>query len=250
MASSHFTRDHANLTRLLLVHGSCHGAWCWRDVLPFLNNSRISATAIDLPGSGADTTPPGGVTLDDYARAITGALTEPTILVGHSAGGFAITAAAERDPSRVAGLIYLSAYIPATGLSLADLRRAGPSQPLRGALILSDDRLSYRVEPAAARRLFYHDCPDDTASWAVSRLGPQPVLPQSVPLALSSNSQGVPRHAILTTEDRTIPPLWQARMAGGLPETCITTLPCGHSPFFAAPQDLARRLIAIARDLA
>jgi hypothetical protein len=37
----------------------------------------------------------------------------------------------------VAGLIYLSAYIPATGLSLADLRRAGPSQPLRGALNLS-----------------------------------------------------------------------------------------------------------------
>jgi pimeloyl-ACP methyl ester carboxylesterase len=238
------------LTRFLLVHGSCHGAWCWRDVLPFLNTSEVSATAIDLPGSGEDITPPGGVTLDDYARAITGILTEPTILVGHSAGGFAITAAAERDPSRIAGLIYLSAYIPAPGLSLADLRRAGPSQPLRGALILSDDRLTYRVDPAAARRLFYNDCPDDTASWAVSRLGPQPVLPQSVPLALSGASQTVPRHAILTTDDRTIPLDWQARMAAGLPPACVTTMPCGHSPFFAAPQDLARRLIAIARDMA
>lgn len=237
------------MTRFLLVHGSCHGAWCWRDVLPFLNNSGVSAIAIDLPGSGADTTPPGGVTLDDYARAITGALSAPTVLVGHSAGGYAITAAAERDPSLVAGLIYLSAYIPAQGLSLADLRRAGPSQPLRGALVLSDDRLTYTVEPAAARRLFYHDCPADTASWAASQLGPQPVLPQSVPLALSSRSQGLPRHAILTTEDRTIPPDWQARMARDLPEACITTMPCGHSPFFAAPQDLARRLVAIARDM-
>ena len=70
---------------------------------------------------------------------ITGALRAQTILAGHSAGGFAITAAAERDPSRVAGLISLSACIPATGLILADLRRAGPSQLLRGALILSDD---------------------------------------------------------------------------------------------------------------
>ena len=243
-------KDYGNLTRFLLVHGSCHGAWCWRDVLPFLNTCQISATAIDLPGSGADTTPPGGVTLDDYARAITDALSAPTVLVGHSAGGFAITAAAERDPSRVAGLIYLSAYIPATGLSLADLRRAGPSQPLRGALKLSDDRLTYTVDPAAARRLFYHDCPAETASWAVSRLGPQPVLPQSVPLTLSSRSQGLQRHALLTTKDRTIPPDWQARMAAGLPETCVTTLACGHSPFFAAPQDLARRLVAMASDMA
>jgi pimeloyl-ACP methyl ester carboxylesterase len=147
----------------------------------------------------------------------------------------------------VAGLIYLSAYIPAPGLSLADLRRAGPSQPLRGALRLSDDRLTYTVDPTAARGLFYQDCPEETASWAVSQLGPEPVRPQSVPLSLSRKSQDLPRHAILTTDDRTIPPDWQARMAEGLPEACITTMPCGHSPFFAAPEDLARRLIGLAR---
>lgn len=236
--------------KVLLVHGSCHAAWCWRDVLPFLNNSGVSAQAIDLPGHGADTAAPGLVTLDDYARAITGALSEPTLLVGHSAGGFAITAAAERDPSRVAGLIYLSAYVPAPGLSLADLRRAGPSQPLRGAILMSEDRRTYRVDPAAARRLFYHDCPEETASWAVSQLEAEPVLPQSVPLALSPRSQDLPRHAILTTEDRTIPPDWQARMAAGLPEASITTMPCGHAPFFAAPEDLARRLVGLARDMA
>jgi len=217
--------------------------------LPFPNNSDVSATAIDLPGSGTVATPPGGVTLADYALAITGAFSEPTVLAGHSAGGYAIAAAAERDPGLGAGLIYLSAYIPAQGLSLADLRRAGPSQPLRGALVLCGDRLTYRVDPAAARRLFYHDCPDDTASWAVSQPGPQPVLPQSVPLTPGHRSQDLPRHAILTTEDRTIPPDWQARMASGLPEAGITTLPCGHSPVFAAAQDLARRLVAIARDM-
>ena len=235
------------MIRLLLVHGSCHGAWCWRDVLPFFNNSGVSATAIDLPGHGTDAAPPGLVTLGDYARSITDALTEPTLLVGHSAGGFAITAAAERDPSLVAGLIYLSAYIPAPGLSLADLRRAGPRQPLRGALHLSDDRRTYTVDPAAARRLFYHDCPEDTAAWAVSQLGPEPVLPQSVPLSLSRKSLDLPRHAILTTDDRTIPPDWQALMAAGLPEDCISMMPCGHSPFFAAPEDLARRLTGLAR---
>ena len=90
-ASNHafirFSKYYNILTRFLPVHGSCHGAWCWRDVLPFPNNSDVSATAIDLPGSGTDATPPGGVTLADYARAITGAFSEPTVLAGHSAGG-------------------------------------------------------------------------------------------------------------------------------------------------------------------
>jgi pimeloyl-ACP methyl ester carboxylesterase len=109
----------------------------------FFNNSGVSAVAIYLPGHGVDATPPGLITLNDYARSITDALTEPTLLAGPSAGGFAITAAAERDPSHVAGLIYLSACIPAPGLSLADLRRAGPCQPLGRALHLSDDRLPF-----------------------------------------------------------------------------------------------------------
>jgi pimeloyl-ACP methyl ester carboxylesterase len=213
------------------------------------NNSGVSAAAIDLPGHGADATPPGLVTLNDCARSITGALTEPTLLAGPSAGGFAITAAAERDPSHMAGLIYLSACIPAPGLSLADLRRAGPRQPLRGALHLADDRLSFKVDPTAARRLFFLDCPEQTAAWAVSKLGPEPIRPQSVPLCLGRKFLDLPRHAILTTTNRTIPPDWQACLAAGLRKACITTMPCGHSPFFAAPPDLARRLIGLARGM-
>ena len=213
------------------------------------NNSGVLAAAIDLPCDGADATPPGLVTLNDYARSITDALTEPTLLAGPSAGGFAITAVAERDPSHMAGLIYLSACIPAPGLSLAGFRRAGPRQPLGGALYLSDDRLSFKVDPTAARRLFLQDCPEQTAALAVSKLGPEPVRPQSVPLSLGRKSQDLPRHAILTADDRTIPPDWQASLAAGLPKACITTMPCGHSPFFAAPPDLARRLIGLARGM-
>jgi pimeloyl-ACP methyl ester carboxylesterase len=213
------------------------------------DNSGVLAAAIDLPGHGADATPPGLVTLNDYARSITDAVTEPTLLAGPSAGGFAITAVAERDPSHMAGLIYLSACIPAPGLSLAGLRRAGPRQPLGGALHLADDRLSFKVDPTAARRLFLQDCPEQTAAWAVSKLGPEPVRPQSVPLCLGRKSQDLPRHAILTADDRTIPPNWQASLAAGLTKACITTLPCGHSPFFAAPPDLARRRIGLARGM-
>ena len=31
------------MARILLVHGSCHGAWCWRDLIPELTNLAIDA---------------------------------------------------------------------------------------------------------------------------------------------------------------------------------------------------------------
>jgi pimeloyl-ACP methyl ester carboxylesterase len=45
------------MAEFLLIHGSCHGAWCWRDVLPELERLGHSARAIDLPSHGVDQTP-------------------------------------------------------------------------------------------------------------------------------------------------------------------------------------------------
>lgn len=108
------------MTELLVIHGTCHGAWCFDHLLAELERRGIPARAIDLPGRDGSPT-----SLDDYAQAILAAAAPDTILVGHSAGGYAITAAAEAAPDRFRGLIYLCAYLPAAGQSLADLRRAG-----------------------------------------------------------------------------------------------------------------------------
>lgn len=100
------------MARFLLVHGSWHGAWCWRDVLPLLREMGHDAKAIDLPGHGDDTTPPSKVTLAAYSDAVIAAMRPDTILVGHSMGGYPITAAAEKATQRVAHLVYLAAYVP------------------------------------------------------------------------------------------------------------------------------------------
>lgn len=215
--------------RFLFVHGSCHGAWCWRDVLPFFN----MATAIDLPRS-----PPAQVTLDHYARAICGQLTEPTILVGHSAGGFAITAAAEQAPHLVRGLIHVCAYVPVSGQSLAQMRRAGPSQPLAGALRLSADRAAFDFDPARVSDILYHDCPPDRIAFARQHLSPEPVAPQETALTLH-HAPHLPRAYVACETDRAIPPAYQITMAGRMPRR---DLPSGHSPFFAMPDRLADAL--------
>ena len=41
---------------------------------------------------------------------------EKVILVGHSMGGVAITAAAERAPEKIAAIVYLTAFMPQSGV--------------------------------------------------------------------------------------------------------------------------------------
>ena len=103
------------MAEFLLVHGSCHGAWCWKRVIPFLESNGHKVQAIDLPGHGNDQTPVQKVTLDAYAEAIAQACGQNTQLVGHSMGGYAIAAAARLVPEKIAKLIYLCAYVPREG---------------------------------------------------------------------------------------------------------------------------------------
>lgn len=223
------------MAEVLLIPGSCFGAWAYDRLIPQLAALGHCARAVELPGrDGAD------VALEDHAKAILAALGAPAVLVGHSAGGFPVTLAAALAPRQVMGLIYLAAYIPRPGRSLADLRRAGPSQPMRGAFHIADDRASYRFDPQRCSDLFFHDCMDADALTA--RMGPEPIRPQETrfPCAVPQ----LPRAAIIARDDRAIPPDWQRAMAAGLPQE---ELPSGHCPHLSMPKALAAvidRLIA------
>ena len=77
------------MARIVLVHGAFAGAWCWEPVLPGLRAAGHDVEAIDLPGSGEDTTPVAEVSLDAYATRVCEVLAggRPAVLVGHSMGG-------------------------------------------------------------------------------------------------------------------------------------------------------------------
>jgi pimeloyl-ACP methyl ester carboxylesterase len=227
---------------ILLIHGSCHGAWCWRDVLPLLKVQGHTARAIDLPGHGDDTTPISEVTLASYASAIAAACRGETVLVGHSMGGYAITAAAEIAAGRISKLIYVCAYVPAPGATLAQMRRMAPRQPLVPAIRISEDSLSFTIDPDMAPDVFYHDCPQETADYAVRHLCPQAVEPSETCVELTSASRALPRRYIRCLDDRTIPPEFQVTMTDDWPDAHVQDMHCGHSPFFADPVGLAERI--------
>ncbi|RII37982.1 alpha/beta fold hydrolase [Pseudooceanicola sediminis] len=235
------------MAAFLLIHGSCHGAWCWRDLIRELEQAGHRARAIDLPGRAADARPVRDMTLDLYAQDIVSQIAdEPVHLLGHSAGGFAIAAAAELAPTKIARLYYLCAYAPRDGLSMIDMRREQPRQPLLGAVRKSSDGLSYSADPAQAVPLFYHDVASTTAHWATERLCPEPIRPQATPITLGAAYASVPRCYIRCTDDRTIPPEYQAQMAATFAPEDRYEMPTSHSPFLSDPAGLAVLLTQIA----
>lgn len=234
------------MSDVLLIHGSSHGAWCWTHVIPALQALGHGARAIDLPAHGQDQTPAALVSLDGYASAILNAIDRPVILVGHSMAGFPITLAAQMAPEKITALVYLCAYLPKPGLSLAQMRRAGPSQPLAPAIRPADDRITFSFDPALAVEAFYHDCGADDRALAARLLCPEPIAPQETAIPDTARAEALPRFYIRCTEDRAIPPDYQATMARDLPAHRISALRSSHSPFFAMPGALAQRLHQIA----
>ncbi|MBV7378527.1 alpha/beta fold hydrolase [Maritimibacter dapengensis] len=232
------------MAHFVLVHGSCLGAWIWRDVVQTLGEMGHTAQAIDLPSHGGETTPVNDVTLDLYAAAINRVTDADAILVGHSAGGYAITAAAERNPDRIERLVYLCAYIPEHGKSLIHLKREAEEQPLDDALDIAADRKSFRFRPDRIDALMCHDCPRGTFDTAVHLMGWQAIAPQATALTLTHASRDIPKTAIVCANDRVIPPDHQRLMARDIEH--VVEMQTGHSPFFADPAGLAAHLAQIA----
>lgn len=232
------------MSDFLLIHGSAHGAWCWDHVVPMLQAAGHTARAIDLPAHGDDQTPSADVTLAMYAASIVDALYKETVLVGHSMAGYPITVAADMARENVAKLVYLCAHVPEAGKSIADMRLMADSQPLAEAMIPSADGKTITIAPALAHAKFYHDVPKDLSDWAIARLCPQPIAPQTTAYIGSAHTHD--RHYIRCMDDRAIPPQYQVERTADWPIDKVSSLSTSHSPFLSDPAALTAELIRIA----
>ena len=241
------------MTSFLLVHGSWHGAWCWEKLIPFLDSAGHVVLAVDLPGHGDDRTPAAEVTLESYGQAVcrgARSLPPPVVAVGHSMGGWAVSQAAESSPDRFAALVYLCAFLPRDGLSVSEIAGERVRAVLDGVLETDEANACTRIRNGMAREIFYGDCSQEDAVRAEARLRPDPVAPITTPIRLSDERYGrIPRAYIECTRDRILPLESQRAMvaSAGCRETA--TLTTGHSPFLAAPAELAERLTDLASRL-
>ena len=102
--------------------------------------------------------------------------------------------------------------------------------------------------PENARRRFYHDCTDADFAFAMAHLKPQSSIMRNSVLRLTPERYGrVKRAYIHCADDRSIAIGLQREMVARTPCDPVVTMTTAHSPFFAAPKELARVLDGIAR---
>ena len=144
---------------VVLVHGACHGAWCWEKVVAGLTDRGIPSVAIDLPGHGASPEPLGDLAADAAAlRACLDGI-DRSVVCGHSFGGAVVTEGAAGHPG-VHHLVYITAFALAPGESTMAAAPEGGDQDtptkLGDAIRFADDGTMTFQGPAAVDAL-YHD---------------------------------------------------------------------------------------------
>jgi pimeloyl-ACP methyl ester carboxylesterase len=181
-----------------------HGAWCWSRVTDCLRDRGVTAVAVDLPGHGSRITEKA--TFEAYRDAVVDVIEPGDVLVGHSMGGYVITAAADQALDRVSGLIYVAGAVPDEGQSMLETSPPGDTGFEAHVDVVETEhngRCLVMRDVDAAAEYFYDDCSAQDRHWAFERLTPQPLEPYLAPIHVPRFwSAAVPRRYLLCSEDR------------------------------------------------
>jgi pimeloyl-ACP methyl ester carboxylesterase len=167
----------------------------------------------------------------------------------------AVTQAAGLLPKRVRALVYVTAFLPADGQSLADLTAypEAAGDQVQANLVVAGDPPVAVLPPEAAVRARCNCCTAEEARWACERLRPQPLAPFTQPVRIPGATRGafehLPRAYVVCTEDRAIMPALQRRMARDAGCAPVIEIDSDHVPFVSRIDRLVAALDRIAQTI-
>ncbi len=212
---------------IVLVHGGFVDGSGWAGVYQALKSKGHNVVVVQNATKSL---------ADDVAttRAAIESVGSEVVLVGHSYGGVVITEAGSHP--RVSSLVYITAFAPDSGESVASLIANPPAgapvppilPPTDGYLFL--DRSKFATSFAA-------DVEADTASFMAD---------SQVPWGLDALSGAVtvaawrskPSHYLVASEDKMIPPPAQRAMAGRA-NARMTEVAGSHAVYVSRPTEVA-----------
>ena len=231
--------DSANTPRgaIALVHGGFVDGSGWEDVYRILRKDGYEVSIVQNPTTSL---------ADDVAatRRAIAELTGPVILVGHSYGGAVITEAGN-DPS-VAGLVYIAAFAPDRGESVATLIKDPPPgapvppilPPQQGFLALDKSKFaaSFAADVAAEKAEFMAN---SQVPWGLAALNGAVTQPAW---------RGKPSWYLVATDDRMIPPPAQRSMEKSAGSS-VVEVKGSHAVYVSQPETVAQLIRKAAKSL-
>jgi pimeloyl-ACP methyl ester carboxylesterase len=228
-------RESASVRNVVLVHGGFVDGSGWQGVYRILRRDGYSVTVVQNPT----------LSLGGDVVATRAALAEqdgPAILVGHSYGGVVVTEAGN-DP-RVAGLVYVAAFAPDRGESVASLiQDPEPGAPVPPILPPQNGLL--RLDKSRFAASFAADVSADTAAFMAD---------SQVPWGVDALNGAVtepawrtkPSWYLVAAEDEMIPPAAQRAMAKRAGSTVVESRG-SHAVYVSQPQAVADLIEQAAR---
>jgi pimeloyl-ACP methyl ester carboxylesterase len=239
---------------VVLVHGAWADSSAWDGVIERLQRAGYPVDAFPTPlqGLASDSS-----VLAAYLQSISG----PIVLVGHSYGGAVITNAATGDQD-VKALVYVDAFAPAQGQTVAQLENAVPGSCLSGGgdpsevfnfvpnptLPAGDVDLYAKVAPDGPypgfAACFANDMPaSEGAVLAATQrpLSSGAISEESGPPAWAT----IPSWYAIGTEDHVILPAEQLAMAETI-HAHIVDIPASHMAMVSHPGAVTAVIIAAA----
>ncbi|KAL3634707.1 putative methylesterase 12, chloroplastic [Castilleja foliolosa] len=250
--------------KFILIHGEGFGAWCWYKTIALLDESGLDPVALDLTGSGIDTTDTNIVTtLEDYSKPLIEFLQklpddEQVILVGHSSGGACVSYALEQLPNKISKAVYVCATMISDGHRPFDVfaEELGSTElfsPDSKSLIYSNGKdkppTGFMFEKQLMRDLYFNQSPSKDVALAMVSMKPVPLGPMMEKVCLSEEKYGKgSRFYIQTLDDNALSSDIQERLVRENPPQGVFNIKgSDHCPFFSKPQSLHKILIEIAQ---
>uniref|UniRef100_A0A1D1XMV6 Polyneuridine-aldehyde esterase n=1 Tax=Anthurium amnicola TaxID=1678845 RepID=A0A1D1XMV6_9ARAE len=253
----------------VLVHGSCHGAWCWYKLATLLSAAGHRVTAPDLAACGTDARRIDDVkTFSEYSQPLTEVMRglpqgEKVVLVGHSFGGLSLSLAMDRFPEKVAAGVFVTAFMPDSSSNPSYVLDEYVKRTPRASWV--DNKVSFDRGPDKpstsmlfgpkflSSRLYNFCSPEDiTLAMSLIRVGClfQEDLSGEPPFSAQTYGS-VKTVYILCDEDLTIPMEFQRWMTENHAVDEVRVVEgADHMPMLSKPRELCQHLLDIARKYA
>ncbi len=233
---------------VVLVHGAFADATGWTQEVTMLRKAGypVIAPANPLRGLTADA---------DYIRSVLATIAGPVVLVGHSYGGAVITNAA-RGADNVVALVYVAAFVPDEGTSVAT---SYDPATYPGSL-LTQDALTVRpapnpvapggqdadlyIRPDMFREIFAGDQSATTAGAMAATQRPLSYFAFTEPSGPPA-WKTIPSWDLVTLDDRAISPSGQIFMAHRAAAT-ISTVKSAHDVMISHPDAVVALIVTAA----